>query len=221
MAQRYDRIPQIEISTLSAQFSPRELVDVLNQRIQLMNEVLAEISTAEAETRGDDGRTPSFRANVDMGRNRVTNAQRSRDPFDAVVREELMEIGLLGNPDGIAFSVPVNFGSGVSSSGPTSGGTGELTTSEQVTDAITQVTGVVPVARAGQLVDDGDYGTQGTTDGTLLMIVGRDGRAQFVRGDNGRAVFEIDHVAEILGEILDQLKLMNERFGNGMDTEGP
>lgn len=215
MAQRYDRIPLIDPGAAG---SPEGVIELVNARIQLINEVLAEISTAEAETRGDDGRTPAFRANVDMGRNRVTNATRSRDSADCVIREELEEIGLLGNPDGISFSVPVEFAGGVSSSGPSGGGS-DLTTIEEVINAITQAAGTLPLASDGELVNDRGYGTLGTTQGTLLMFVGGDGRAQFVRGENGRALFELNDTNGLLYQILEQLRTIGERLGNGLDSE--
>ena len=212
MATRYDRIPALEVV---GEVTAQVLLDLLNPIIGEINAVLAELGTAEAETRGDDGRTPQFRADIDMNRKRITNAERSRDPYDVVVRQELMDIGLIGDPRGATLN-NVTLGTNVTVSGA-GGGSAQIATSDDVAEAVVQATGAIPVAVEGQRIVGRDYGTQGTTEGTLLLIRNGDNRAEFVRGDNGRILLESEGTNELLAQVLEQLVILNRRLGNGVD----
>ena len=204
MAGRYDRLPAIQVV---GEVTAQSLLEALNPILAEINSVLSELSTAEAETRGDDGRTPQFRANIDMDGNRITNASRSRDPEDGVIRQELMDLGLLGDPTGISLN-NVTLGPNVSVPG-VGGGSNEIANASGVAEAIAALEGTIPVAVEGQEIDGRDFGRVGTTQGTILMARGNDGRVQILQSDNGRLLFDNELIADLLLRILMELRRIN------------
>lgn len=206
MPPRYDRIAAISPYPNDL----AELTDAINRLVQQINDVFTEMAVADSQYRGRDGYRPTFENRINAGGFRISNAVRSRNPDDVVIREELEEIGLLGNPDGISISKPVNFTGGVTSTPSQGGGGSDLAT---ITDVIDQVTALieesVALAVSGQRVFGRDYGRTGTTQGQLGMAQGGDGRADFLQQRNGNLLVEQPNVCDLLTEILRELRRIN------------
>ena len=205
MPPRYARIPPIEITSDTADVQP--VIDAVNDRIAEINRVLTELEVAESVTRGEDGTSPVIGANLDMDGNRIINLRRSASPTDAVTRQELQDIGILGNPGGeVTFSVPVGFSSGIINLGPLGGGSGQLLTTDDVQTLIEQALGAaVATSRDGELVTIEDkVGVNGRTEGTLAMARdGITGKARHLQAENGRLVVIDVGSTQLLSELVD------------------
>lgn len=210
MPPSYNRIPPIE--RVPADMT--EAVDFINQRIDEINAVLSEIAVAESVTRGQDGFQPAFSNDIDMGRKRVTNAERSKRPRDVVTRVELEELGLFTSEGVVVFGGEVVFAGGVSSTGGSGGNT--LVTEysvEALVDAALE--GALPVAVPGEFLDQRTLGVNGTDQGTPMM--GRDerSRADFVHVRNGQMVVNSPAINTLLLLILQELRRLNSVSDTG------
>lgn len=210
MPPQYNRIP--EITQVPEDLS--QFMEAVNTAIRALNEVMQELNTADSQFRGRDGYTPTFEADVDMGDLRLKNIARSKDGGDAVTRRELEEIGILGNAAGVVFSSPVTFASGASSA-PSSGGGDELTTGEDVIDAVNAIVeGALPVTQAGESVSIQGYGQTGNTQGTLSMGRNGFGRAEFISVREGAILVSSSAQEALLYIIAQHL----ERIDNGLQN---
>jgi hypothetical protein len=204
MALRLSRIPTIFET-------PQDLsnaAQLVNERIEEINRVLAEVEKELTEMKGDDDNEPSFNADIDMNRKRVTNVERSKDPRDVVTRIELLEIGILGSPTGeIRLSRPTVFESGASVEG--SGvGANSVATTDSVLDTITTTLGaeVASSVDGEQVSLERATGVNGITSGTLLMGVDGGGKARMLRVTDAGLRFYDPNSTALLTLILDTLQ---------------
>lgn len=214
MASRYDRLTPIDKFEL-ARVGPDGLVDLINDRLNEVNRVLAEIAVAEAKTRGTDGFTPTFITHVDVTNNRITNVAPSKLPNDVVTRQELMDLGLIGNPNGsISFNKPVEFKSGASSTG--SSGENSVVTLDQVSNLINIILGnEVATSVSGSRISTEDAaGANGSTQGTLAMGRSGDGKADFVQLRNGELVVSDPDVRTLLLMLIEEVRGLKNALSN-------
>lgn len=212
MPPSYNRIPPIERIPENIE----DVIESVNARIDEINQVLAEIAVADSSLRGQDNFEPAFFNRVNMRRNRITNAERSRDPRDVVTRIELEEIGILGDTAGVSFTGPVNFEVTPTSSGAASGGSNSLSPTFEINANINAaVEAASAVARSGEFVDERELGVNGTTQGTLLMGVDGQGRAAFGRLFNGAQMVSDPCANALLVLILQELRKLNNATNSG------
>ena len=177
MARALARIPFIERLPDNTQ----ELVTWLNIRITEINRVLGEVESEINQQKGNDGATPIFNGAPNMRQHRITNGERSREPRDFVIRQELIDAGILGSPTGkVVFTSDVEFAGGTQVTGP-SGGTG-IATGGFVEDAIeAALEGEVARNRDGErLTVEQTDGTDGATFGTAVLGRDQDGKARWL-----------------------------------------
>ena len=215
MPPRYARIPPIEAEVRD----PEQLKMLVNDRIAEINRVLTELEIAESETRGEDGASPMISADLDMDGNNIINLRRSSSPTDAVTRQELQDIGLIGNPGGeVTFNVPVGFSSGIINLGALGGGSGGLVTADDVQTLIEQALGAtVATSRDGEIVTTEDpAGVNGRTEGTLAMARdGKTGKARHLQAEDGRLVVIDIGSTRLLSELVEIMKDIRDGRSSG------
>lgn len=204
MPPTYDRIRPIDRVTQVA-----DLVHIINERLEEINRVLAEIALSESRTRGDDGLTPTFNANIDLSRKRVTNVAKSEHPNDVVTRQELIELGLYSSDGRINFTRPVLFSS-EARFGDNPGGGNSLITEETVIEIVTALLEeALAVAVDGKFLDKRFLGYNGTDKGNPLMGRDEQGRAVFIKSDNEQISVHDAGVRGLLEMILRELQRIN------------
>lgn len=199
MANEWGRLNELDTNKTD----PADIIKGINLVIQQLNRVLNEVSQAHAELKGLDENNPQILRPLDMNRQRISNVQRSRRAHDVVTREELTELGILGNKGTVKFTGPVEFASTATVSG-SSGGTSEVATIGQV---VAGSTGGGTVARDGDniSIEQAD-GQNGTSDGTVIMGMDGERKARMLRSDSKGLRTYDSAGAEVLSEIRDLLR---------------
>lgn len=213
----YGRITRIDPATAETDLAA--FIEQINERIDALNNVLAEIALAEARTRGEEGLVPGFGASITLNGNRITDVDRSRDPNDVVTRIELEERGIFTTTGDISFHGPVNFEAGVTTTGPVGGGTGSLITEGAVDDIVNSaLEGAFPLAEAGEFLQEASGGENGD-DGTPIMGRDGEGNAAFIGTINKQMLVHSPAIIVLLRLILQELKGKSDVSDNGSAVE--
>ena len=203
----YDRIRPID-----RVYEASDLTMVINERIEELNRVLAEIALNESRTRGDDGFTPTFNANVNMTRKRITNASRSEHGLDVVIRQELIDLGLYSESGEIEFNKPVYFANEVRSR-TNPGGGNSLITEETVRQIVAELLDeALAVAFDGDFLTTRYIGFNGVTPGNPMMGRDEQGRAVFVKADNEQMAVHDVGTRDLLGLVLKELQTITQEL---------
>lgn len=210
MARNLARIPLIE----EAIDDPVLLVDTINERLGEANRVLLEVEAELNQQKGNDGAVPIFNNEPDLRVHRITNGQRSKDPRDFVIRQELIDLGLLGDASGkIIFGGEVEFASQVTVSGPT-GGSGGIVTGGDLAGAISLALGsTVATNNAGDVLEnEQDDGTNGGTPGTVAMGRDGDGKARYLTMVGDRLQVDNGSVEELLILLIEEIRGLRDEL---------
>lgn len=210
MPRNLARIPTIESMPSSMEFMAAQI----NQVIVEINRVFIETEAEINQQKGNGGAVPVFNNEPDMRQHRITNGERSQDPRDFIIRQEMIDLGLLGDASGnIVFSGNVEFAGGTAVSGPT-GGSG-IATGGSVQDAIDTAIGAnVATSNDGDrlTVEQAD-GTNGTTPGTTVLGIGPDGKARYLRLTRDGLKVDMGTVEVLLMELIEEIRELKNELG--------
>lgn len=210
MARNLARIPTIN-SVVDVEMLRAEL----NQRLSEINNVMSEIEAETNQQKGNDGAEPVFNAAPNLRQNRIRNGERSKDPRDFVIRQELIDLGLLGDPSGkIVFSGEVEFAGQTVVSGP-SGGSG-IATGGNIADAVDDAleANVATSNDGDRLVEEQADGTNGTTPGTTVLGIGPDGKARYIPLTQAGLRVDMSTVETLLAILIDEIQGLRDELGS-------
>jgi hypothetical protein len=205
------RISSIEIAPVDL----TTLVSLINERIAALNRVFTGIEAEITQQKGNDGATPVFNNQINMRQHRITNGERSKDSRDFIIRQELLDLGLLGSADGrIVFGGEVEFAGGTIVSGP-SGGTG-VASGGDLADAVSTAIGdnVATSNDGDRLLNEQADGTNGTTPGTTVLALGPDGKARYLRLTRDGLRIDTNNIEELLVKLIEEIQGLKNELGH-------
>jgi len=206
MARNLARIPPIW------EDDPRETLEIWNSIIDEINRVFGEVESEVNQQKGNGG-TPVFHAPPDLNMNRITDVGRSQLPDDVVTRQELIDLGLLGDPSGrIVFNGEVEFAGSVYVTGPP----GDIATGAYVEDSIDQALeeNVATSNPGDPLGEEQDDGTNSNTTGTAVLGRDEDGKARFLELTASGLRVDTGNLEALLVILINEIREMKHGSGN-------
>lgn len=209
MARNLARVPYIE--DVPDDFG--RVVEGINDRITEINRIFTEAEAEINQQKGNDGATPIFNSEPDLREHRITNGERSKNPRDFVIRQELMDLGLVGDASGrVVFGGEVEFAGGTVVSGP-SGGSGVVSGIDLEAVVDSAIGANVATSRDGdQVVVEEADGTDGSTEGTLGMARDQDGKARHLRMEQGRLTVTAPRLEGLIEVLIEEIRGL--RYGD-------